>query len=338
MPATRRIAREAVLWTGGVLGALCLLSLLAGWLLNVTPLVFASGSMSPAYDAGALGIAREVPADEIAVGDVVSVLDARGDRVTHRVVEVGAAADGATVLQLKGDANDVADAQAYVVDSADRVVAGVPLAGYALNLAASPYGLAVAALLAAGAIHLGFSPRRGGGRRATPRRARLVLPAGVGTAVLLGGAVGLTGQAPWAFTSAYWTDTASANVQATTPAPVTHAQPNCTSKSSNPGATRATITWLSVGTQYEYFWSFHQEGNPVPNLTGTIGAGAAAGTTITLKDQLTIPNGGGGNGNYYVTVQTRLVAGHVNVGSPTTTLLVAGPLPGGPFWAVFCRP
>lgn len=338
MSSTRRVAREATLWIGGALGALCLLSLLAGWLLNVTPLVFASGSMSPAYDAGALGVAREVPADQVAVGDVVSVLDARGDRVTHRVVEVGTAADGAAVLRLKGDANDVADAQAYVVQSADRVVAGVPFAGYALNAAASPFGLAVAALLAAAAIHLGSPPRRGGGRRATPRRARLVLPAGIGTAVLLGGAVGMTGQVPWAFTSAYWTDSANATVPASTPAAVTHAQPGCTSKSTNPGATRATITWLSVGAQYEYYWAFYQEGNAAPNLTGTIGAGAASGTTITLKDQLTIPNGGGGNGNYYVTVQTRLVAGHVDVGSPTTTLLVAGPLPGGPFWAVFCRP
>ncbi len=336
MATTRRVAREAVLWIGGGLGALCLLSLLAGWVLNVTPLVFASGSMSPTYDAGALGIAREVPADEIAVGDVVSVLDARGERVTHRVVEVGTAADGAAVLHLKGDANDVADAQTYVVDGADRVVAGVPLAGYALNLAASPYGLAVGALLAAGALHLGFSPRRGGGRRATPRRARLVLPAGVGTAVLLGGVVGMTGQAPWAFTSAYWTDSASATVQATTPAPVTHQQPTCTSnEGSGQNKQQAVLTWPGLGAQYEFYWELWKGTSPGGSLysSGTLNP-VNPPTNVSLT--FGIVSGGGGNDAYYAKVWTRLVSNHTNVGSPTTTLLHSGPRPNGPNWWMYC--
>ncbi|HWJ08286.1 MAG TPA: signal peptidase I [Nocardioides sp.] len=337
MSTTRRAAREAVLWIGGVLGALCLLSLLAGWLLNVTPLVFASGSMSPSYDAGALGIAREVPADEIAVGDVVSVLDAGGDRVTHRVVEVGAAADGASVLRLKGDANHVADARPYVVQSADRVVVGIPLAGYALNAAASPYGLAVAALLAAGALAMGFSPGRGGGRRATSRRARLVLPAGVGTAVLLGGAVGLTGQAPWAFTSAYWTDSASATVQASTPAPVTHQQPTCTSvEGSGQNKQQAVLTWPGLGAQYEFYWELWKGTSPAGTLqsSGTLAPVSTAGTvTLTFGE---IPSGGGGNSPFYAKVWTRLVSNHSNVGSPTTTLLHSGPRPNGPNWWMYC--
>jgi hypothetical protein len=278
-----------------------------------------------------------VPAEEIAVGDVVSVLDAGGNRVTHRVVETGVAADGATLLQLKGDANDVADAQAYVVESADRVVLGIPLAGYAVNLAASPYGLAVAGLLAAGALHLGFSPRRGGGRRATPRCARLVLPAGVGTAVLLGGAVGLTGQAPWAFTSAYWTDSASATVQASTPAPVTHQQPTCTSlEGSGQNKQQAVLSWPGLGAQYEFYWELWKGTSPGGTLaqSGTLAPVGTAGTvSLTFGE---IPSGGGGNSPFYARVWTRLVSDHSNVASPTTTVLHSGPRPNGPNWWMYC--
>lgn len=334
MTGWRRVVRESVLWGGGVLGALCLASLAAGWLFNITPLVFASGSMSPAYDTGALGIARTVPAADVVVGDVVSVRDPDGNRVTHRVADVAAATDGRALLNLQGDANSVPDPQVYAVETADRVVAGVPLVGYALNAAASPFGIATAVLLALGALTLAFGPSR---RDGSPRR-HLAVPAGAAAAVLVGGALGASGQLPWAFTSAYWTDSATATVQASTPAVVTHQQPACTSKTSNPGAQRAAITWTAVGAQYEYFWAFYREGVPEPQLTGTVGAGAVPPATVTIQNQLQIPSGGGGNANYFVTVQTRLVDGHVDVGSPTTTFLVAAPLPGGPNWAVFCRP
>lgn len=342
MSTSMRMAREAVLWIGGALGALCLLSLLAGWLLNITPLVFSSGSMSPAYDAGALGIAREVPADEIAVGDVVSVLDARGDRVTHRVVEVGAAADGAAVLKLRGDANDVADAQVYVVDDADRVVVGVPMAGHVLNLAASPYGLAVGALLAAGAIHLGFTPRRGGGRRATPRRARLVLPVGAGTAVLLGGAVGLTGQVPWAFTSAYWTDSAAATVPASTPAFQGHATPTCVEVTIDKNQV-ARLTWTDVNDLYEYVWSVRKldgtladPGSPAVAMSGVLGSGTTQGQTVQLD--VPTPRGQGTvhKHNFDVWVTTRVIANPGITGPTTKTPIRREEGQGGNIWPAKC--
>jgi signal peptidase I len=333
MTSTKRVAREALLWAGGALGALCLLALLGGWLFGVTPLVFSSGSMSPTYDAGALGIAHQVSAADVAVGDVVSVRDDEGGRVTHRVVSIGQSTDGSTVLRLQGDANDVADAQAYRVDDVDRVVAGVPLAGYVLNAAASPFGLAAGALLAGTALFLGFTPGGGGGRRAASGRGRLVLPVGVG-AVLLGGAVGMTGQAPWAFTSAYWTDSAKATVAATTPAPVTHAQPVCTSSEVNPKA-EAKLTWTGLGAQYEFYWELWKGASPGGTLysSGTLNP-VNAPSTVSLM--FGIVSGGGGNDAYYAKVWTRLVSNHTNVGSPTTTLLHSGPRPGGPNWWMYC--
>lgn len=319
MAGTLRIAREALLWTGGVLGSLCLLSLLAGWALNVTPLVFSSGSMSPAYDAGALGIAREVPASELAVGDVVSVLDARGDRVTHRVVGVATEGDTA-VLSLRGDANDVADAPAYRVATADRVVAGVPYAGYALNAAASPAGLAVTALLVAGVLLVGFG------------RGHRLVPVGMVSTLALGVGLGASGVAPWAFTSAYWTDSASATVAATTPAALSHQQPTCTSSETNPRQ-QADLAWPALGPQYEYFWELYRNGVAAPIASATIGP-ASPPTVIHLT--FGIVSGGGQNDNYTAVVQTRLVSNHSNVGPATTTPLHSGPRPNGPNWWMYC--
>lgn len=223
MSRTLRLGREAALWAGGILGTLCFLAVLGGWLFNVTPLVFASGSMTPAYGVGSLGIAHEVPVSELGVGDVVSVRDARGSRVTHRIVGIDARGDGAA-LTLKGDTNDVVDAQTYEVTRADRVVLDVPYAGYVVAAASSPAGLAAGGLLAIGLLVLAFGPRTGPGQGQGSGGARRHALVGTGAVAVLvvGGGLGLSGQAPWAFTSAAWTDsaTADATVTATAPAPV----------------------------------------------------------------------------------------------------------------------
>lgn len=214
MTRTKRIARELVLWAGGALGALCLLSLLAGWLFNVTPLVFQSGSMSPAYDAGALGIAREVPASELRVGDVVSVESAQGGRVTHRVVAISAADNGHAVLSLQGDTNPAPDTEAYTVRTADRVAFGVPKAGYVLSAASTPVGLLLGGLLVVAAVWLGFRPQ--GPRPDAPSgRRHAAVAVGAVSALTIGGALGASGLAPFSPTGALWSDSATANATIT---------------------------------------------------------------------------------------------------------------------------
>lgn len=216
MTRTVRWGREAVLWLGGVVGVLCIASFLAGWLFSVTPLVFASGSMSPAYETGALGIAHEVPAADIEVGDVVSVVNAEGNRVTHRVVQTGPAGD-TVALTLQGDTNNTPDAETYYVTGADRVAFGVPYAGYVLSAASSPFGLLVMALLVLASLFLGFGRREGDAPRAIGNRVRVLAPAGLASVVALGGLVGVTGGAPWAFTSAVWNDSSTATATISTP-------------------------------------------------------------------------------------------------------------------------
>lgn len=212
MARPTRVLRGVLLWTAGTLGALSLLALVAGWIFSLTPLVFTSGSMSPAYDAGALGLAHRVPADSVAAGDVVSVVDDGGRRVTHRVVSSTPTADGRVALTLRGDANDVTDPQVYVVESADRVVGSVPWTGRAVGAVATPVGLVLLFGVVLAAVGVGF----GADLRRSPRVRRAVGAGVVGT-VAASVVLGATGNAGWAFTSAYWTDNASATTTATTP-------------------------------------------------------------------------------------------------------------------------
>ena len=121
---------DVALTVAAVLGGLSLVTALVLAVAGMTPLVFTSGSMGPAIPTGSLALARSVPVDELVVGDVVSVRDARGTRVTHRVVAVDDAG-----LTLRGDANPTADAGTYDVAVADRVLLSVPHAGTALAAA-----------------------------------------------------------------------------------------------------------------------------------------------------------------------------------------------------------
>ena len=92
---------------------LCLLAAVASIGFGIRPLIFRSGSMGPEIDTGALGLARTVPAAELAVGDVVSVVNDRGVRVTHRIQTSRYTSPTAT-LTLRGDANPTADPAPYV--------------------------------------------------------------------------------------------------------------------------------------------------------------------------------------------------------------------------------
>ncbi|MET1132442.1 MAG: signal peptidase I, partial [Aeromicrobium sp.] len=139
----RRILRETILWIGAALGTLCLVWTAVMFAFGLTPLVFTSGSMSPAIGAGDLAFARTVAGSELAEGDVVSVVNDRGIRITHRVTHIDPQDDGGAVLQLKGDANASPDEQAYNVDEVERVVFSVPKAGYVISAVGSPFGMFV---------------------------------------------------------------------------------------------------------------------------------------------------------------------------------------------------
>ncbi|SFA55783.1 signal peptidase I [Rhodococcoides kroppenstedtii] len=141
-----------------VLGALSLTFALCATLFSLTPLVFRSGSMEPAIPTGSLAVARDVPASEVAEGDVVSVLRTDGSRITHRVERVDSVHGDTATLILRGDANDAPDADPYVVADIDRVVGHVPVLGYAASWLATPVAWVVGALLAVGLVVLIVRP------------------------------------------------------------------------------------------------------------------------------------------------------------------------------------
>lgn len=164
--------REALLWCGAVLGVICLLAALASAVFDVKPLIFRSGSMAPSIETGALGLAREVGAEEVEVGDIVSVVNAESVRVTHRVIEVEDAAEG-VVLHLQGDANTTRDAETYPVSSVDRVFASVPYAGYAVAWVSGPVGIFAGGVLVGVLLLVAFGP---GTRRRDPGASRPTEP------------------------------------------------------------------------------------------------------------------------------------------------------------------
>lgn len=152
----RHLLRELLLSVGAALGVLSLLAATAAVTLGMKPLVFRSGSMSPAIEVGALGLARSVPATELKVGDVVSVINPAGTRITHRISSTTTTAPPVVVLTLKGDANQVDDADTYPVSRADRVFASVDKIGYLVGWLSSPPGVFAGGLLVGALLMYAF--------------------------------------------------------------------------------------------------------------------------------------------------------------------------------------
>lgn len=152
------VVREVVLWLGAVVGVLCLVVAAAAVFFGVTPLVFRSGSMSPSIPTGALALARTTPADDLSVGDVVSVIRADGERVTHRLVSKKPASDGRWSLVVKGDANSEPDPLPVVTSAADRVFWSTPTLGFVLQDVSKPQFVFPAGALFGMLAVIGFRP------------------------------------------------------------------------------------------------------------------------------------------------------------------------------------
>lgn len=168
--------RRVLLTLTATVGGLCILGALACAVFGMRPLVFESGSMSPAIPAGSVALARNVDAAALDTGDVVSVIAASGVRVTHRIVAIDSNGPS-RLLTLQGDANNVPDREVYRVTHADRVVADVPWLGYAIAFLQSGPGLVLLGIGIAVMLYVAFRPasRAPTGRR---RAVRAALPVG----------------------------------------------------------------------------------------------------------------------------------------------------------------
>lgn len=147
--------RDAVTTLVGCLGILTVAWLVASSVGGLGIIVFVTGSMSPSLPTGAAAITRSADAADLVVGDIVTVRrPGTGVQVTHRIVAIDPV-DGdprSRSLTLRGDANDAADLQPYVVQSAPRVLAGAPVLGTLITLAKTPAVMLASAVLIASVI------------------------------------------------------------------------------------------------------------------------------------------------------------------------------------------
>jgi signal peptidase I len=129
------------------------------------------GSMEPTIQRGALAYAREVPAADLEVGDVITYVPPGHSRaVTHRIIEVTRPDPrGKPVYRTKGDANARPDMRLFRLDrpTQARFEFSVPLIGWALIFLGIPIvkvlALGVPALLVA--VWILASLWREGGQR-----------------------------------------------------------------------------------------------------------------------------------------------------------------------------
>ncbi|MGV3714015.1 signal peptidase I [Pseudolysinimonas sp.] len=171
-PARERAISPLVALAGVAVVVAAVLICLSAFGLSLVRL--ATGSMTPTYPAESILLVQNVPAAEVAVGEVVTVSRDGTVPITHRVVATDPRGSGAELV-LRGDANAVDDPDPYQVARVGRVVGGIPFGGGLLAAVQSPIGLGIAGSGVAGLILWAWWPRREPG-------AHVAEPAGRGSA------------------------------------------------------------------------------------------------------------------------------------------------------------
>ena len=162
--------RNVGAWVGGavlnilaVLGVVCIVLVILGFVFNVSIIMFKTGSMSPTITAGSASLVREIPAEDMEVGDIVTV--DRGEKVlpvTHRVTEIRSIDDstGAVTFEMKGDANAEKDPEPYTSETVRTVMFSVPGVAPILQQWRNPFLLGGITIAASLLVVWAFWPRR----------------------------------------------------------------------------------------------------------------------------------------------------------------------------------
>ena len=133
--------RSAILTIAALVGAFCILVFGASLAFGLKPQIVVSGSMEPTIPTGALLMAKEVSAAEVAVGDIVTVQRPNdAGLVTHRVTSIEQQFKNWEIT-MRGDANAADDPQPYTVRTVGKIVATVPGAGYVAGVFRTPFGI-----------------------------------------------------------------------------------------------------------------------------------------------------------------------------------------------------
>ncbi|MCZ4080478.1 signal peptidase I [Rhodococcus sp. H36-A4] len=281
-----RFVREMALTVGAVSGAVFVIAALSALIFGIKPLVFQSGSMSPSIDTGALAFARTVPASDIHVGDVISVNDAQGNRITHRVVGVDTVSGDIAEVRLQGDANEQADIEPYAITAAERVFFHANGFGYVASWLTSPVAKTVG-LLSVGLMLTTVIWSNGRRRddnpiqamsRIRPRKPLIlavVLLTTIGTIDISGTSAALTVSAS-AKSGAFGTKAAFV------PRINTPLSGGRLVDCEEPGFYDIRVSWKHIGAPYTYKIALRTMNNQIyTTFNVTPPAGAAAGATVT---------------------------------------------------------
>lgn len=154
------IVEDGVMTVLAVLGVICIGATVAAFTLNISLIMFKTGSMSPTIPTGSLAVVREIPAADIRIGDVTTV--PRGDGllpVTHRVVSSTPVGGGVYSITMKGDANDSPDAQPYEVTEVRKVLWHAPGLAFVVSTVSQPTYMAGITVAASLLVVWAFWPR-----------------------------------------------------------------------------------------------------------------------------------------------------------------------------------
>lgn len=140
-------------------GVVCIVLVILAVSMNITLIMFKTGSMSPTIPTGSVAVVKQISADEIEIGDVVTV-DREGQLpVTHRVVEIYPQAPGEALIRMKGDANPDVDPGMYRVATVREVLWSVPELAKLIVWFGNPMVLGGISLFAALGVLWTFWPR-----------------------------------------------------------------------------------------------------------------------------------------------------------------------------------
>lgn len=143
------------------LGIVCIVATIAAFALNISLIMFKTGSMSPTIPTGSLAVVRQIPASEVRIGDVTTVTRGEGQLpVTHRVVSSIPIGEGVYSIEMKGDANDSADSQPYKVTEVRKVLWHAPGLAYAVSAISQPKYMAGITVATALLVVWAFWPRK----------------------------------------------------------------------------------------------------------------------------------------------------------------------------------
>ncbi|KAA0962775.1 signal peptidase I [Microbacterium sp. ANT_H45B] len=164
MSRAGRLVVDVLLWAAAIAGTICMVLVVLALTAQITLIMFRTGSMSPTIPAGSVAVVQQVPASEIAVGDVVTV-DRPGDLpVTHRVTSVAPGESGEQrVLTMRGDANAADDPYSYTVESVRVVLFSVPGIATVIVALGDPVVLGGLTIAATALVVWAFWPRRARG-------------------------------------------------------------------------------------------------------------------------------------------------------------------------------